>query len=292
MTRRLPDVSIVVPVLDGERTLEACLRSLLALDYPEDRREILVVDNGSRDRTPSILARHAGRIRLLAEARRGPASARNRGLAEARGEVVAFTDADCVVDAGWLRRLVVPLEDRGVAIAGGRILARRPCNAIELFGEEIHDHDRAINLYAPPYAITMSWASPAAVLTGAGGFDEGLPRGEDVDLAYRLVQAGHRIAFVPDAVVYHANERSFAGLFREGFQHGLYSVAVLRKHRAFVAGHGHRRWARGTYAALAARWWRSRRAADRGRDLPPAVFDSGKKLGKIVGSVRFRSLEL
>ena len=292
MALALPRVSIVVPVLDGEDTIDACLRSLLALDYPEDRREILVVDNGSRDATAAIVARYADRIRALAQPTRGPAAARNRGLAEAGGEVVAFTDADCVVDTQWLRALVAPLDDGGVTIVGGRILARRPCNAIERFGEEIHDHERAITVYAPPYAITMSWASPASRLAAAGGFDEGLRRGEDVDLAYRLVQAGHKIVFAPDAVVYHANERSFAGLFREGFRHGVYSVAVLRKHRAFVTEHGHRRFMRASYTALAARWWRSRRAADRDRELPPAVFDSGKKLGKIVGSLRFRSLEL
>ena len=285
-------VSVIVPVLDGEATIDACLRSLLALDYPEERREILVVDNGSRDGTAKILARHTPHVRVLAERRRGPAAARNRGLASASGEIVAFTDADCVVDAQWLRHLVAPLEDRGVAIAGGRILARRPCNPIERFGEEIHDHERAINVYAPPYAITMNWASPSTALAAVGGFDARLARGEDVDLAYRLVQAGYRIVFAPDAVVYHANERSFAGLFREGFQHGVYSVAVLRKHRSFVAGHGHRPWRWATYANLAAQWWRARRAADRAGCLPLAVFDSGKKLGKIVGSIRFRSLEL
>ena len=288
----LPSVSIVVPVRDGAETIDACLRSLLALDYPEDGHEIMVVDNGSRDATSAILARHAGRIRVLAEATRGPAAARNRGLAEARGDVVAFTDADCVVDRQWLRHLVAPLDDGGVTIVGGRILARRPCNAIERFGVDIHDHERAINVYAPPYAITMNWASPRLRLAAAGGFDEGLRRGEDVDLAYRLVQAGHKIVFAPDAVVYHVNERSFAGLFREGFRHGVYSVAVLRKHRAFVTEHGHRRFMRASDTALAARWWRSRRAADRDRELPPAVFDAGKKLGKMVGSIRFRSLEL
>jgi len=168
----IPTVSVVVPVLNGCRTIETCLKSLLAMDYPQDRFEIVVVNNGSTDRTTEILSHFRNKVKLLTEAKRGPSAARNQGIRGSSGDIIAFIDADCIADAGWLRNLVGPLQDNSVGIVGGRILSRRPCNSIEMFGEEIHDHQKAIEVFRPPYAISMNWASPRRVLVEVGLFDE------------------------------------------------------------------------------------------------------------------------
>jgi GT2 family glycosyltransferase len=132
----------------------------------------------------------------------------------ARGEVVAFTDADCVVEPGWLASLVAPLSDESIGIVGGKILAKRPCNPIEEFGERIHDHELAINVYEPPHVITMNWASRVSVLR-ENLFDEKFLRSQDVDLSYRILQQGYEFVFTPAAVVYHRNEKTFSGLKRQ-----------------------------------------------------------------------------
>lgn len=286
-----PRVSVVVPVYNGERTLAACLDSLLAQDYPRERYSIVVVDNRSTDGTAALLARYADRVRVVGEAKRGPAAARNRGFAAADGEVVALTDADCVVVPGWLSALVAPLADPDIAVAGGRIVSVRPCNAIEAYGEEIHDHEAAITEWTPPYVITMNWAMRRALLADVGGFDEAFLRSEDVDLSWRIAQRGHRFAYAPAAVVAHRNERTWAGLFREGFQHGLYSVQVIRKHAVFLAAHGYRRSAR-SWLALGAAMRAAVVGPDRVRSRCVAVFNAGKKLGKLAGSVRFGYLDV
>ena len=103
-----------------------------------------------------------------------------------------------------------------MGIAGGTIRAVPPAGDVERFGEVIHDHRRAIEVFEPPYAITMNWASRRSVLEELGGFDERFRRCEDVDLSYRMIQAGYRLAFAPAAVIYHHNEENLAGLFREG----------------------------------------------------------------------------
>ena len=90
-------------------------------------------------------------IKILCEAKRGPAAARNKGLLNVKSEIMAMTDADCVVDKDWLQRIVTPQKDESIGILGGKILATRPCNTVEIFGENIHDHDKAINEYKPPF---------------------------------------------------------------------------------------------------------------------------------------------
>ena len=229
---------------------------------------------------------------MLGERRRGAAAARNAGLAAASGEIVAFTDADCAVDPRWLRHLVAPLRDPAVGIAGGAILAGPSANDVERFGEEIHDHRRAIEGQRPPYAITMSWASRRDLIRELGGFDERFIRCQDVDLSFRVVQAGYTLVFVPKAVVYHRNEASLGGLFREGFVHGFHGVRARKRHAKFLRGYGHGRVNARAYAAIGSRL----RDRVRGRDAPrsgyDAVFNCGKKAGKMLGSVRFRHLDL
>lgn len=232
---RLPTVTVVVAARNEEDTIDACVRSLLDLRYPDGLREIVVVDNDSRDRTRSRLERYSDRIVLLHEGRRGPSAARNAGVRRAQGDVVAFTDADCTVDPDWLRELVEPLDDAAVGVVGGRILARDGANEAEQYGEIIHDHHASIHVWRPPYVISMNWASPRRVLEEAGGFDEGLRRVEDVDLSHRITRAGYSLVYRPEAVVYHRNERSLAGLFREGWQHGFHAVPVVTRHADYIA---------------------------------------------------------
>jgi mycofactocin glycosyltransferase len=283
--------SVIVPVRDGADTIDDCLASVLALSYPGPL-EVVVVDNGSRDGTAEALLRHGDRIAVVEEPRPGPAAARNAGLRRATGEVVAFTDADCVVEPDWLERLVAPLADPAVGIAGGRILARPPVGAVARFGEVIHDHRMAIEVYQPPYAITMNWASRRATLIELDGFDEGLRRCEDVDLSYRLVQAGYRLAYVAEAVVRHRNESTLPGLFEEGFLHGFYGVQATKRHDPFLRRFGHRAVNLQSWSAIGARLVDWARGHDRARSGCDAVFNSGKKAGKLAGSVRFGHVDL
>ena len=282
----------MIPVLNGEQTIGYCIDSLLQLQYPADRVELLVVDNGSRDGTAAVLRQYAGRIVQLQEAARGPGAARNAGLRAAGGDVVAFTDADCRADPEWLGAVIAPLEDPRVGIAGGPIRALPPANDVEQFGEVIHDHRQAIEVYEPPYAITMNWASRRAVLQELGGFDERFLRCEDVDLSYRMTQAGYTLAFAPAAVVYHRNEDRLAGLFREGFAHGFHGVLALKHHEEFVRGFGHSGLDGQAYTAIGARVLDWARGRDRARSRCDAVFNSGKKAGKLLGSMRFGHLDI
>ena len=112
------DVSIIVPVLNEERLIAQSVESLLRLDYPEDRYEIIVVDNNSTDRSASIVRRYP-RVRLLHEPEPGDFAARNRGAAESSGALLAFTDSDTAPAADWLSASVRAMEDPEVDVVVG-----------------------------------------------------------------------------------------------------------------------------------------------------------------------------
>jgi cellulose synthase/poly-beta-1,6-N-acetylglucosamine synthase-like glycosyltransferase len=287
-----PHCSVIVPAYNAASTLEACIQSLLALDYPPDRLEIIAVDNGSRDQTGAILERYRDRILVTHDVRRGAAAARNAGLRRAANAVVAFTDADCVADRAWLSTLVRALDDPQVGIAGGAIRALSPVNGVAAFNEEVHDHRMAIEVFKPAYAQTANWASPRALLERLGGFDVSFRRYEDVDLAFRVQQAGFSLAYVPDAIVQHRNKTTLLALFGEGLRHGIYAVPMIKSHRGFLVGYGHSRIKPRTYARLGATCIRALRGPDRTRTTCDAVFNAGKLLGKGIGSVRYRYLDL
>ena len=229
-----PRVSVIVSVYNCERWIGACLDSILASDYPRDRYEVICADNASTDGTSMVIEKYAGAVTVVHEAKRGASAARNAGLRVAAGPMIAFTDADCVVDPGWLRRIVEPVSAGEAAVAGGRIRALPNANPVELFGELIHDHARAIRLSQPPYVITMNMAAPLALLQSVGCFDERWLRMQDVDLSLRILAAGGRFAYVDDAVVYHRNRDTLWGLAREGLLHGCLRPRFFNTHGEFI----------------------------------------------------------
>ncbi|MGH7801695.1 MAG: glycosyltransferase [Thermodesulfobacteriota bacterium] len=288
----LPKVSVIVPVYNAEKTIAECINSLLRLNYPKENLELIFINNASTDRTENILNRYGEEIRILYEEKRGPSSARNKGLLNAGGDVVAFVDADCAVDKDWLKNIFLPLQDKSVGIVGGKILSKRPCNKIEEFGEKIHDHHKAINEFKPPYVITMNWSSRLSVLKEVSLFDESFIRCEDVDLSYRISQAGYKFVYKPEAIVYHSNEKTLSGLFKEGYLHGFHSIKALKVHKVFFKQFRHRRVNIRSYIEILSSFINSVLGENQNSSLCYFVFNSGKKLGKFFGSIRFLYLDL
>ncbi|MDQ6887484.1 MAG: glycosyltransferase [Gemmatimonadota bacterium] len=277
--------SIVVPVYNGAATVGECVASLLAMRLDRARFEIVVVDNGSTDATLDMLRGFGDQLRVLGEPTRGAAAARNRGIREALGRVVAFTDADCVVDEEWLGALLESLADPTIGVVGGTVLSRTPCNRIERFGEMIHDQRTAIEDNNIPYVITGNWASPRDVLLEVGLFDESLQRGQDVDLSWRIHRAGYRFVYQPRARVFHRNEHTLWGLVQEGFVHGVHGVRVRDKHLALEPRHG---LSRGTSPGkrLGRDLRQLARKGDRINASLRLLFDMGKTSGELLARAR------
>jgi len=229
MTDCTPKVSVIIPVYNGAHTIASCLESVLGQTYPGDAYDVIVVENGSTDETSTIAERYP--VRLFHSDRRGPAAARNLGLAESDADIVAFTDADCVADAKWLSELVKPYTDPKVGGVGGAILAYEHHNRTiaEAFSEE---HSPLVNFVSGeheflPHLYTANASYRRGLLAETGAFDPRLVTAEDVDLAWRLqLQTDARVCYSPQAIVYHRHRSTPAGLARQYRQYGFGEILL------------------------------------------------------------------
>jgi cellulose synthase/poly-beta-1,6-N-acetylglucosamine synthase-like glycosyltransferase len=210
-----PLVSVIVPVRDGESTIADCLDSILATDYPADRREILVVDNGSSDGTAALI--QARPVRYLREEKRGVSNARNRGIAESRGEILAFVDADCLVEPQWLTELVRPFEDPEVGSVAGDLQHAPPTTAAERQAARmLGNWQRFAFTSNPAYPITANAAYRRDVLDRIGAFDPHMTRAQDVELGLRFQErSGLRLAYAERATAHHRHRSTQRGFFRQ-----------------------------------------------------------------------------
>lgn len=245
MTGELPFVSVIVPVRDAPEALRLCLAALEAQDYPTERREVLVVDNGS-SRPLAGMTGQVGRVRLLEEPIEGSYAARNRGLSAARGEVIAFTDADCAPDPGWLRAGVGAVtEDGDVGLVAGRIDVVVPDPArptpVEAY-ELLHGFPQERYALQHQFAATANAFTRHDVLGAVGRFDPSLRSGGDKEWGARVRSAGYEVRYCPEALVRHPARRTFREL-RAKFARVLEGERVLRERVGTASGGpGDLRW--------------------------------------------------
>jgi len=225
----LPFVSIVIPVYNGTRTIRLCLDAIQRLDYPRERYEVIVVDNNSTDGTPEIVSQYP--VRLLYERElQGPHAATNTGLRQAQGEIIAFTDSDCVPEKGWLRALIAPFADEGVVATGGRIEAYQPTTRVERFLQyEVRLFRNCLRMTDsfPASIITGNAAYRADALHQVGLFNANMYTGAEVDLAWRVQwTTGKKVVYMDEAVVYHIFTPTVRRMFRHFRIYG-YSEIML-----------------------------------------------------------------
>jgi mycofactocin system glycosyltransferase len=225
------DVTVVVPVRDnvsGVRRLVSSLRGL---------RVIVVDDGSSRPLDPEDFVGAHSDIQVLRHPRsRGPAAARNTGLAACNTDFVAFMDSDVSPRRGWLEALLGHFCDPTVALVAPRIVGLAHCENVVARYEAVHSSLDLGQREAPviPHS-TVSYVPSAAIICrrsailGVGGFDETMQSGEDVDLCWRLIEAGARLRYEPIALVAHDHRTQLRGwLARKAFYGGSAAPLSVR----------------------------------------------------------------
>jgi O-antigen biosynthesis protein len=251
----LPPISIVIATRDRAHSLAACLESLRKVEYPSF--EVIVVDNAPENsetaRVVGLASDDLPRLRYLVERTPGGSVARNRGIAEARGDVIAFTDDDVVVSRDWLRGLIRGFRSvPGVGCVTGLVLAAELETPSQLWFEQYGGFSRGYQrrvfdarpgsgdtrIYpfnAGAFGAGASAAFRADLLRELGGFDPNLgpgtpaKGGEDLDLFLRVVLSGHRLVYEPTAVAWHRHRREVPELREQIHDYGVGLASMIMK---------------------------------------------------------------
>jgi GT2 family glycosyltransferase len=281
-----PFVTIIVPARNSEATIADCLTSLLALDFPESRREIVVVDNASNDRTSDVI--RGLPVRVVQERQRGASSARNRGIEVSRGDIIAFTDADCVVTRTWLRELIEGFDSAEVGGVAGEIMAFPPVSAAERYMAKRLPRWQHANLSAPqPSIVTASVAFRRVVFEHVGLFDPLLTRAQDTDFGWRFLRQGDwQLRYRPRAIVLHRHRTTATQFFLHQARWGYGGALIGSKYTLPSFGpRGLRSW--GALVAqlnvLLGAGWRALRVRQDREELEEAYFELLRLLGRRMG---------
>ena len=239
---KLPRVSVVVCSYNGAATLEECLHSLSKLNYPD--YEVILVDDGSRDNTRAIAEKFPN-VRYHFQKNMGLSAARNVGAELATGEVVAYTDSDCVADPHWLMYLMQAMQDQQVDAIGGPNVPpgsdswTAKCVAASPGGPShvMLDDQRAEHVPGCNMAFKRS------TLLGLGGFDVQFRQaGDDVDVCWRLMDAGFTIGYAPAALVWHHRRTSVRAYFKQQEGYGRSEAMLQLKHPSRFNKLGYSKW--------------------------------------------------
>jgi glycosyltransferase involved in cell wall biosynthesis len=234
-------ISVVVCVYNRADQLRQLLAALAAQDYPPDRFEVLVVDDGSVDNLQSVidesLAIHRYFLTYLRQAHRGPGVARNLGLAHARGQIVAFTDSDCLPEPTWLSAVDQAFDNSDVHLVGGKVDFQRTeqfsGRCVNFLMSSLIGAAGARDPRSPVamkyYPRTCNLAVRRILALDVGGFpDDERSYGEDLEFSHRIYDAGGRVDFVPAAIVHHNETRGYWDTFVRCFGRGQMRVRLAQ----------------------------------------------------------------
>jgi mycofactocin glycosyltransferase len=232
----LPGVSIVIPVKDRAEELERCLASLAKLDYPLEKIEVIVVDDGSCDDSPLVARRFGALVVPSGGTGRGPAAARNVGARAAGKELLAFIDSDCTASPEWLKELVPAFSDAKTAAVGGNVAGMCTTSGVDRYeavmsslslgSRERSGSSGDDTFYLPSCNLLLR----RTVFLGVGGFEDSMHVGEDVDLTWRLRDGGWTIAYLPKGTVYHEHRSNLRSFMSRRFDYGTSEGLLQRLH--------------------------------------------------------------
>jgi glycosyltransferase involved in cell wall biosynthesis len=239
---RAPFVSVVVPTFNRLEALTACVQAIVRQDYPRNRFEVIIVDDGSLMpvTTSGREPQHDVPIRVLRQANAGPASARNLGAQHARGDLLAFTDDDCIPTPHWLRELAQAFHNVPGKLVGGRTVNALVNNLYSTTSQIIVDEAYAYFLSRNSdlrFFASNNMAMSAEHFHENGGFDPSFRTAEDRDFCDRWIRRGYLVEYVPKAIVHHYHQLTLEAFWRQHFNYGR---GAYRFHRV-RAQHGRSR---------------------------------------------------
>ena len=235
-----PFFSIIIPTYNRPDQLTACLQALTLLDYPPTRFEVIIVDDGSPVSLEPVVNELAENIniKLIRQTNAGPATARNFGATQARGELLVFTDDDCLPATDWLRAFAQQVIAHPNSLIGGHTINALPntrfSTASQTLVSYLYDYYGANNKESS-FFTSNNLAVLRTEFQALGGFDTNFPlaAGEDRDFCIRWSEAGKQMVYAPRALVYHTHAMTLRSFWRQHFNYGrgAFNFHRQRAHR-------------------------------------------------------------
>jgi cellulose synthase/poly-beta-1,6-N-acetylglucosamine synthase-like glycosyltransferase len=238
----LPKISIIIPAKNEEKLLRNCLSSLQALDYPKEKLEIIVVDGLSDDHTADV-AHEMGAI-VLRNEKQTVSPGRNLGFAHASGELIAFTDADCIVDKKWLASCIKYFEKGDVACVGGPNLT--PGDESD-FGKAVgFVFDQPIFAAGSIHARQLNHVKEVSSIPGCNAIyrqtvlaqvmplDESMLTADDTLLNLKIIDKGYKLLYTPDVIVMHYRRPTPVRLWKQFYRYAIGRLQVGKKDKRLL----------------------------------------------------------
>jgi cellulose synthase/poly-beta-1,6-N-acetylglucosamine synthase-like glycosyltransferase len=244
MIEEYPQVSIIIPVKNEALLLNKCLHSLMKLDYPKDRLEIIIADGKSQDNTKEVALGFGAKV--VTNEKQIVVSGRNRGFLVASGEIIVFTDADCIFDPHWLRNAIEYFNDSSVGGVGGVTLAPEDgtdfekavdfiFHLAELFGSTSHRRDASLIKEVNDIPGCNAMYRKAA-LDKVMPVDEGLLTAEDAWMNFCLKKNGYKLILASDVKLWHYRRNSPKRFLRQMYRFAIGRLQVGKKQSELLNG--------------------------------------------------------
>lgn len=235
----LPFVSVIVPVYNDEKRIEKCIKSLLNQNYPKNRLEIIIINNNSNDKTVEIIEKYP--VRLLHENDvQSSYAARNKGIKNSKGEILAFTDSDCIADKNWLTNGVNCFIEKNIELLAGdvKFFYKEKYNIFEIY-DSVKNIDQEWLVFKKNKAATANLFVRDVVFKKVGLFDDRLVSGGDGVFVNLSISFGFKLDYYSNSIVFHP-ARDKNELFKKARRIGYSQIKVwifLKKNIFFILSH-------------------------------------------------------
>jgi GT2 family glycosyltransferase len=233
MQETKPYVSIVVPTFNRSAKLSRLLDSLFTQTYPKDLYEIIVGNGSSRDNTEDVLVDYEKKTPCkfiwFTEESAGISAARNLCISRSKGDIICFTDDDCIAEENWITTLIEGFIDDTIGAVGGKVVSYQMKTPIQEYIEEseILSQDKFMSKNK---LITSNAAYRRKILKEIEGFDNFLVACEDVDISIKTQLLGFNLRYIPQAVIFHDHADTVKGLLKRSYRNGIGLVRLHKKY--------------------------------------------------------------
>ena len=235
-------VSVVVPAYRCKKTISETIQAILNQSCPS--LELIVVDDGSQDETTMIIQSFP-QVKYIFQDNAGPASARNHGAFETKGEFIFFTDSDCIPHRDWIEMAMRYFGDPQVAVVAGSYDIANPEFILArcIHKEIMYRHHQLMPMHPKSFG-SYNFGVRKKVFMDVGGFDTGYryASGEDNDLSYKIIKAGYKIYFAKDTLVKHFHTTQINKYLYEQSRHGFWRVKMYIDHPSMAWGDDYTFW--------------------------------------------------